>query len=277
MHSYGFTAQASAVSGSSMVHAMASALISVPEKPTHIQLRKKRPSMSETAMEIEQIRAAMRLDKEDYQEKVIEQGEDTEIGRSMPLQAGEMEMGGEEAWASCMYDDEFSGMVAPEPDDGLPRHRTAHVHKFDNGMGPNQLMYMPTAKSAKLMESLAPAVKYVYNQEIVALLDAEGKHRIISQKTDADDLERESVASEADVWERGATGTSRVATGETDYSARASSRQGILKRQASPPPRMSTAAGVVSSCARSMCVQRLDIALGLPATTDQYYRVANKR
>jgi len=271
-HSYGFTAQASALSGSSMVHAMASALIPVPEKPTHIQLRKKQPSTTETAVEIERIRAAMRLDEGGYKENVMQEEEGTEMGRSMTKQEGEIEMDGEETWASCLYDDEFNGMAAPEPDDGLPRHRTAHVHKFDNGMGPNQIMYMPTAKSAKLMESLAPAVKYVYNEEIVALLDAEGKHRIISQKTDAhEDPERESAESEVNVWERGATGgTSRVATGETYYSGRASSRQGILKRQASPPPRLSTAAGVVSSWAISICVQGLGVVIGLPATNNQY-------
>lgn len=224
-----------------MEHAMAAALIPVPQKPTHIQLRKKGAPAPDSASDVNRIRATIMQDSLE-REQGSAQGGGTSRGERRGIEA-DAEMA-EEMWASCLYDAEFSSMKAPEPDEGLPRHRTAHVHRFDMGLGPNQIMYMPTCKSVKLMEALAPAVRYIYNHQVVALLENEGKHRIVAQKTDAPDESRSGEPeSETNVWQRGATGgTSRVTTGETDYSGRASSRQGILKRQASPP-RMSTATG----------------------------------
>lgn len=232
---------------------MAAALIPVPQKPTHIQLSKKGASVPNSTSDIDEIRTAIMQDSP-RRERRGGQGE----GSSREERGGECTGRRvedeerpafvEEMWASCLYDDVFNSMKAPEPDDGLPRHRTAHVHRFDKGLGPNQVMYMPTSKSAKLMESLAPAVKYVYNHEIISLLEADGKHRIVAQKMDAahesGSWESEQEDSEANMWQRGATGgTSRGTTGETDRSGRVSSRQGILKRQTSPPHRMSTATG----------------------------------
>ncbi len=212
-HSYGFTAQAQASAGSSMVHALATALV---DKPTHAQLRRR---VIEADSEMDRIRAS--------------------------IMQGDTKAEAEEArhpWATCMYDDEFSLMDALAPDEGLPRHRTAHVHNFNGGLGPNQLMYMPTARSAKIMEVLAPGVKYLYNHTVVTILQAEGKHRVVAQK-DEMDLTHDSQ-SETQVWRRGNTaGSSRGETAGSDHSNLTGSRQGtgILRRQPSPS-RMSTAA-----------------------------------
>jgi predicted NAD/FAD-dependent oxidoreductase len=222
-HSFEFTVRAEAVSGSSVLHALATALVDVPKKPTHVQLRK-RDKVQDTEMEL--IHTDTLHDDEDGSEDLVQGDEKTQ-------------------WATCMYDSEFSLMEALAPDDGLPRHRTAHVHAFESGLGPNQKLYMPTPKSAKMMEVLAPGVKYVYNHSVMAVLESDGKHRIIAQKDESEKEEEYGTQSGANVWRRGNTaGSNRPETADTDFSNSygGSSRQttGILKRQASPP-RMSTA------------------------------------
>ena len=115
------------------------------------------------------------------------------------------------------------------------------MHQFDSGFGPSQLMYMPTKRSAKIMEVLAPDVKCFYGHTVMAILDANGKHRIIAQKEEPE-IEHNGDGG-ADVWKRGHTaGSSRGNTADTDHTSPTASRQGtgILKRDASPPRRMST-------------------------------------
>ena len=275
--SYKFNVRCEAAAGSSMVHAMASALVDVPKKPSHIQLHKrfKAGMIAEgvvggegeaigpegrrlKAEHVAQIEAKIgtkididtgsppNLEMRDSAQQIETMGTARrgKVGGWSRLKTQIEEAGIQrEPWATCLYDDEFLSMGAPELDDGLPRHRTAHVHNFDSGLGANQIMYMPTAKSANLCEHLAPGVKYVYNHAVVSILETEGRYRIIAQK---DQEEREVTAQNqgtgADVYRVKTAGSSRGHTAGSGYSeAQYTDRDDSAHERSKSPPRLSTA------------------------------------